>query len=197
MQTCKKIMNSLATVLLVLLLAGCSFPKEPTAFIFAPASKEQDPQNNAISRRFEKANSENPTAVESAIELSEKYAKLTEEMALLRNKSQELAKENNMLKEKLAVTEPRLKQTQKELDDANDLLIQMTIDLNNWKTNILGYRDEMRAAEKAQLDALLKILEILGGQINAEVFQEQTTAKVTASPENDSLQHSDQTQIAR
>jgi len=197
MQTCKKIMKPLLPVLLVVLLAGCSFPKEPTAFVFAPPSKEKDPQNNAISRRFEKTNSEKPTAVESAIELSEKYAKLTEEMALLRNKNRELAKENNMLKKKLAVAEPQLKQTQKELDDANDLLIQMTIDLNNWKTNILGYRDEMRTAEKAQLDALLKILEILGGEVNAEVAQGQTAAAVATSPENDSLQYSDQTQIAR
>ena len=44
----------------------------------------------------------------------------------------------------------------------------MRIELNNWKSNILGFRDEMRNADNAQLDALVKILEVLGGQAKAD-----------------------------
>jgi 5-enolpyruvylshikimate-3-phosphate synthase len=40
--------------------------------------------------------------------------------------------------------------------------------LNNWKMNILGYRDEMRDAETAQLEALLKILKALGGEVETD-----------------------------
>ncbi len=63
--------------------------------------------------------------------------------------------------------EGQLQQTQKELAEANDLLIEMRIELNNWKTDVLGFRDEMRDAETAQLQTLFRILQVLGGQVDA------------------------------
>ena len=49
----------------------------------------------------------------------------------------------------------------------------MRIELNNWKTDVLGFREEMRDAEIEQLRALLKILEILGGEVKPESDQNQ------------------------
>ena len=43
----------------------------------------------------------------------------------------------------------------------------MLTELNHWKSNILGFRGEMRDAASAQLEALLKVLEILGGEAEA------------------------------
>ena len=72
-------------------------------------------------------------------------------------------------------TYPRreLEQAKKELAEANDLLIEMRIELNNWKSNIIGFRDEMRDADKYQLEALLKILKVLGGEVNTDKSQGQ------------------------
>jgi hypothetical protein len=47
----------------------------------------------------------------------------------------------------------------------------MRIELNNWKTSILGFRDEMRQADIAQLETLLKILKILGGEVTVQSAQ--------------------------
>ena len=58
-----------------------------------------------------------------------------------------------------------MEQTRKELAETTELVIDMRIELNNWKTDILGFRDEIRTAEKTQLEALLKILTILGGEV--------------------------------
>jgi hypothetical protein len=44
----------------------------------------------------------------------------------------------------------------------------MLIELNNWKTDVIGFREEIRAADRAQLEALLKILKVLGGEPGAE-----------------------------
>ena len=41
----------------------------------------------------------------------------------------------------------------------------MRVELNNWKTNVLGFREEMRQADTEQLKALLKVLTILGGEV--------------------------------
>jgi predicted nucleic acid-binding Zn-ribbon protein len=86
-------------------------------------------------------------------------------MMVLRQENQELMAENRRFKDRIAVLEPQLKQAKKELNEANDLLIEMRIELNNWKADILGFRNEIRNADKAQLKALLRILEVLGGEV--------------------------------
>ena len=42
--------------------------------------------------------------------------------------------------------------------------LEMHVELNQWKADVLGFRDEMRKAEAAQLQALGKILRILGAE---------------------------------
>jgi chromosome segregation ATPase len=113
--------------------------------------------------------SQSPTAVESAIALSDKYAKLSEEAAAMRQDKQTLEAENKRLKDDLQNCRINSEQAQKELTQANELLLQTRLELNNWKNDILGFRGEMRDAQKAQLDALLKILKLMGGEVNQPV----------------------------
>ena len=165
--------NRTKTILLVIpltsifLISGCSSGQGPAAVIVRPGSTE-DGQSASVARRFQESATQSPTIVESAIELSEKYARRSEEAAVLRQQSQDLIAKNQQLKEQAISLDAQLQQTQKELTEANDILIAMRIELNNWKTDILGFRDEMRGAETAQLGALLKILKILGGEVKAE-----------------------------
>jgi chromosome segregation ATPase len=110
--------------------------------------------------------SQGPTAVESAVALSDKYAKLSEEAAALRQSKQTLEAENQKLETSLKNCLAQSEQTQKELAQANDLLIQTRLELNNWKNDVLGFRSEMREAQKTQLETLYKILKLMGGEIN-------------------------------
>ena len=144
--------------LLVLTAIGCSPQHRGNN---DPAGRQ--PNASAI-KRFQDPALQGRTAVESAIELSQKYAELSDQVAALREKNQALTAENAQFTGQISALESKLKQTQKELTEANDLLIEMLTELNNWKANILGFRNEMRDATKAQLEALLKVLEILGGQ---------------------------------
>ena len=168
MQVNKKIMLLSITSLLISLPSGCTVTKEPGKLTLQTSSVQHPQQNTkpptgSVVKRFQEPASQGPTTVESAIELSEKYAKLSKQVVLLQQKKQDLITENHHIKQQLTTCESQLQQTQKELAEANDLLIEMRIELNNWKTNILSFRDEMRDADTAQLQALLKILNILGG----------------------------------
>jgi len=133
----------------------------------------------ATAQRFQDTPLEGRTAVESAIELSEKYARLSDQNATMRQENQRLTGDNENLRQQVASLETRLKQTQKELGEANDLLIEMLTELNNWKSNILGFRGEMRQAAQAQLEALLKVLEILGDQAGAGAIERKHAATLT------------------
>jgi len=169
MKTNKKIMAFLIPLVLISLLLSCQLAEGPVKIIFPPdpAEKQQSSDGIGVAKRFRESAPQGPTAVESAIELSEKYAELSERAAVLRQKNRDLIAENHRLKTQLTSRQAELNQAQKELAEANDLLIEMRIELNNWKTDILGFRDEMRYAEKAQLETLLKILKILGGEVKA------------------------------
>jgi chromosome segregation ATPase len=167
MQSHTKTVLSLVSSILIFLLSGCSSGQKPAEAIGQPSPIERQ-QTDSLAKRFQEPAPKGPTAVESAIELSEKYAKLSEEATVLRHQNQDFAAKNQQFKNQVIAFEAQLRQTQKELTEANDLLMEMRIELNNWKTDVLGFRDEMRDAETAQLEALLRILKVLGGQVDAE-----------------------------
>ena len=178
------------TVLLLVLatqtllwLSGCSSQKQSEAGIH-PDDPLQKFWSENVAKRFQEPGSRGSTTVQSAIELSEKYASLSEEAVVLRQQNQDLTSKNQQLKEQTAALDAQVQQAQKELAEANGLLIEMRIELNNWKSNIMGFRDEMRAAETAQLEALLKILKVLGGQVPVETAKAGNTDSAVASLNN-------------
>jgi len=160
----------------VLIAAGAGCAPAPSAQRPLATGPARNPNTSAsTAKRFQDTPLEGRTAVESAIELSEKYARLSDQTIALREENQRLITENENLLQQIVTLEARLRQTQKELGEANDLLIEMLTELNNWKTNILGFRGEMRDAAKAQLEALLKVLEILGGEAEAGSLERRHT----------------------
>jgi chromosome segregation ATPase len=154
-------------LVLVFVLSSCQPVQRPSQVprqTNSLASLQSDP----IAKRFQESEPKNTTAVESAIELSDKYARLSEEASLLRQQNREAMAKNQQLENQVVNLQAQLDQAQKELTEANDMLIEMRVELNNWKMNILGYRDEMRDAETAQLEALFKILKALGGEVETD-----------------------------
>jgi len=195
MRVSRKFSFVLAVSLLVFLPLGCSTTQQqagvtaPQTLLSGisprPWAEANQPTDGSIAKRFQDAAPQNRTAVESAMELLEKHAELSRQAAELERKNQDYLAENNRLKEQITALETELAQAQKELTQANDLLVEMRIELNNWKTNILGFRDEMRQAEMAQLEALLKILKVLGGEVTADLSEGQDiedTAVTSVSP---------------
>ncbi len=188
MQTNKKTILLMILLVPVLLLSNCvsvqELPKvavisDSTARLSSTKSEKQ--QSDSVAKRFQESASQQSTVVESAMELSKEHAKLSEEAAVLRQEKKDLTARNLQLKGQVVTLEAQLQQTQRELSEANDLLITMRIELNNWKTDILGFRDEIRDAETAQLEALLKILKVLGGEVETKSAQAEDTSSTTVA----------------
>ncbi|MHC4843728.1 MAG: hypothetical protein ACYTEE_08010 [Planctomycetota bacterium] len=166
MERFRKIKLTFFYILILISISGCITVHEtPPTEITSATSLETD---NPISIRFQEPDSQGPTPVETAIEISEKYAKAVEEASQLREQNSQLSKQNSELNAKLDGAKAKLSQTEQELKEANDMLIDMRIELNNWKMDVLSFRDEMRKADKAELQALLEILKTLGGETNLE-----------------------------
>jgi len=145
---------------------GCGFlDRHMPVVVLEPSEPPVEPKDMA--KRFVEPVESTPTAVESAIELSGKYAELSRQVTELRYNNESLSAESKQLKQKNVSLESQLQQTEKELNEANELLMEMRVELNNWKTDVLGFRSEMRQADSEQLKALLKILELLGGEVKS------------------------------
>ncbi|MHC4436034.1 MAG: hypothetical protein ACYS3S_01645 [Planctomycetota bacterium] len=177
MQSEKNIISLLILLALVFMLSGCSTNQQP-ADLAADFDAGQWQQKDSIANRFQQQDPQGPTAVESAMKLSSEYSTLTQEAALLRQQNEDLIAKNRQLNEQAASLDAQLRQTQKELAEANGLLIEMRIELNNWKSDILGFREEMRNAETVQLETLLRILKVLGGQVTSESARAEVTGTV-------------------
>ena len=177
MQIEKKITSLVILLVLIFLLPGCSSSQKPADLAVEPVTVERQ-QNDSIAKRFQEPVSEGPTVVESAMKLSGEYARLTREAAVLRRQNEDFIAQNRQLNEQVVSLDAQLQQAQKELAEANSLLIEMRVELNNWKTDILGFRNEMRNAETAQLETLLRILKVLGGQVTSESARAENTASV-------------------
>lgn len=176
----KMVMMFVIASLLIPAFVGCSGPSGPLSLII-PADVQPQQHSSPTARRFEQSTPQGPTAVQSAIEMSEKYAALSQEMAVLTQTKTELDNENIRLKKQIDSTERQLRQTRKELTEANHLLVEMRVELNNWKNDVLGFRGEMRNAEKTQLEALLRILTLLSGEYEEQATQSAGTAPAGAS----------------
>ena len=164
MKTKKTVRLSIFVFLLILPVWGCGYlQKQPLAY--SDTSSDRYVEDVSMANRFSENSYEKTTPVDSAIELSGKYAALSNEAAELKQNNRSLAEQNSLLKQKADELNKQLLQTQKELTEANDLLINMRVELNNWKTNVIGFRDEIRQVDSEQLKALIKILELLGGEV--------------------------------
>jgi len=174
MQVEKNIISLVILLIPIFLLSGCSPTQQPAELAVNSAAVDEQ-QNDAIAKRFQSPGPEAQTVVESAMKLSGEYSRLNQEASLLRQQNEDLISKNRQLNEQVVSLDGQLRQTQKELTEANGLLIEMRVELNNWKADILGFRDEMRNAETAQLETLLRILKVLGGQVTTESAKEVTS----------------------
>lgn len=177
MRTKDKTISLVLLLVPIFLISGCSSTQKPSE-LTADSFPIQRQQDDSIAKRFQEPASESPTVVESAMKLSGQYARLTQEASELRRQNEELIAKNRRLNERVVSLEAQLQQAQKELTEANSLLIDMRVELNNWKADILGFRDEMRNAETAQLETLLRILKVLGGQVTTESVRAEDASTV-------------------
>lgn len=194
MQVNQKINFLLILAAVTLLLAGCEALQIPVETAPKPDSGEL--QSNTTPKRFRGAISEGLTAVDSTIKLAREHAELAEKMTVLQQEKQELVTENSRLKNKIAELEPKLRQAEKELSQANEQLMGLIVELNNWKVSVTGFQDEMREADKAQLEALLRILKVLGGEVETETSQQPGRDSTVSSSDTQSKPESKETNVS-
>ena len=108
---------------------------------------------------------ETNNAVDAAMEWARKYSEASAKRDQLLQENRRLRQKQLTHQQQVTKLKTELSSAEKELAQANTMLLEMKTELEKWKTNVLGFRNEMRQSQKAQLDALVRILTLIGGEV--------------------------------
>lgn len=179
-------MNKISICLLLPVLAGCYWTGERIIPINpAPGAQVQTQEavmtvtqdQASLEQRF--SDSERMDPVEMVTLWAQRYEELSRQNEQMRKDSIAMTEQNSRLQQDTTTMRLELDQTRKELEQCNSLLQDAHVELSKWKADVLGFREEMRQAQTAQLLALSKILRILG----AESIESQTQPPQSAAPQ--------------
>jgi len=156
-----------------LFLAGCGFPNERTIYrpmaepapnISDESSMVIDQTSEKMQKRFDPTMQDADNSGQSSVEWARRYEELSIGNNDLRRTNNELTLKNSQLKQQIETLKSELEETKEDMTEANEFLGQMHLELNKWKTDVLGFRQEIRQAQQAQMEALGKILRVLGAE---------------------------------
>ena len=150
-------------IFICLMLSACDIALQKPKDITLDELLLETPRQNTNADRFHNT-TDSPTAVDSTLKLSQDLETLTEKLASQEKLNKQLSDENHLIKQQKKLLEDELEQTKKELDQTNKLLMDLRVELDEWKASTLEFQKEIRNTDKAQLEALYKILQILDGK---------------------------------
>jgi len=158
------------TVLIItaFILSGCEIPEgvlpAPIETLTTPQQQEPaDPEPSGSVIMYAEGGN-NTVGIDQSRQWAQKNEELTRQLAQLKEKNTELYDDNKRLRDRHKMMTEDLERTEKELTEANELLIEMRKELDGWKTNVLGFREEINHVHKEQLQALIKIMKLLGAE---------------------------------
>jgi chromosome segregation ATPase len=161
-------MRNVLLIVLILILStlfGCDIMEKPIEITLPQRSRPASVSPQSTGNRFTEPESTATGAIENALMWSKKYDEVSVRAEKLTEKNTRFIEENTNLKHQLSLIEVELAQTKKELDEANTFLQEMHLELTRWKSDVIGFRDEIRKSQSAQIKALTHILKILGAEM--------------------------------
>jgi len=175
-----KTMSILTALAMMLAIAGCdsALKSQQSAQVKASTSEDADASYLVDTTVRGDEYTEGPSAVQSALVWSDKYAQAAEKLVRLQQANQALEGKNRQLLAQIAKSQIDAETFRKELNEANTMLIELRGELTKWKSNVLGFRQEIQTAPQAQWEALQKGLRLLGGEV-----PEPTTRPAAAKPD--------------
>lgn len=163
----RKTMSILTALAMMLAAGGCAngFKSRQSDTEIGASTPEGGDATYLLDATVRGETNEGPSAVQSALVWSEKYAQAAEKLVRLQQVNQALEENNRKLLARIAKLQIDDQTSKKELNEANAMLIELREELTKWKANVLGFRQEIQTAQQAQLEALQKVLKLLGGEV--------------------------------
>ncbi len=102
------------------------------------------------------------SAVDRALLYADKYMQESERCEKLRGEIRTLEDQRQADRKTIDTLRAELAAAQQELDQANAMIREINTELKQWKQDVLGFRNDMLAAQEAQLRGINMILKVVG-----------------------------------
>jgi chromosome segregation ATPase len=153
-------------------IAGCQLFNEK---VIPPSNELTQPEpvmtvqqsSSSMERRFSDTTETKVDAVQIITTWSQRYDDLARQTEQLRESNTKLTLDNASLQQEVAKLKIDLQQCRSDFEQSNAVLVQAHQELSKWKADVLGFRDEIRQAQAAQLSATTKILKVLGAETSS------------------------------
>lgn len=176
----------IVTLLTGTMLAGCDYSFQsykPLEF----AANEQTAKGNAqyLDDTVDDKHGDRDanTAVDIAARLSQKYGESVDKLNDLQAKHQSLIEKDKSSQNQIAKLQLDLGSAEKELTEANTMLLEMQEELVKWKKDVLSFRDEMRQSQKATLQGVTRLYVLISGGVGMETPTTQPAQAVANTKE--------------
>ena len=120
------------------------------------------------------------TAVDIAAKLSEKYGDAVDKLNNLQTKHMALLEKDKGSQIQVSKLQTDITRAEKELKEANTMLLEMREELSKWKKDVLSFRSEMRMSQKAMLEGLTRLHVLISGGVAMETAPVQSTSPLAA-----------------
>ena len=176
---------TIAGLFAIFMLGGCDWNASNSAGPEAANDTNTDGGQTYLDKTAmrNETGKETNNAVDAAMEWARKYAEASAKRDQLLQENRQLRQKQQTHQQQVTKLKNELNNAEKELAQANSMLLEMKTELEKWKTNILGFRNEMRQSQKAQLDALVRILTLIGGEVVEKPSATKPATKTTDGKE--------------
>lgn len=175
----RRIIEKVGVVLLTgAVLLGCDARFQPDrpqdVTLGPPAEARKDHRESVIRGGGDSAVNE---AVKALKEWRENLAKLEE----LQEKYRKQTETSGELRNQVGKLKIELARAERELTEANMMLMALQKELKEWKINVLGFRDEMRRSQKVLLEAVTRLYDLISGRVGMDDKAPQAPPAPTAA----------------
>ena len=152
-------------ILYISILTGCTYyvqdPVEPSDFSRTPAAGSG---MNSKELMYTDRIQDSPQLSGVSLKTKKEQQHLLEQLDALQKENLKLKEENATLKANVTTLRADNDRMKKQLAEADEFMRTMDKDIAKWKAQIEADRKENRRIQKAQLEALTRILRSLGAQ---------------------------------
>jgi hypothetical protein len=175
----KQTIKTIAVILFAgAMITGCDYnfkPYMPPALTSTPKVEEGDA--NYLEDLVDNTNADrnDNTAVDIAAKLSEKYGEAVDKLSKMQTKQMALIEKDKGSQIQISKLQTDITRAEKELKEANTMLLEMREELTKWKKDVLSFRSEMRMSQKATLEGLTRLHVLISGGVAMDPAPVQST----------------------
>jgi hypothetical protein len=180
----KQTIKTIAVILFAgAMITGCDYKFQP----YAPPAIASTPKVEAGNANYledlvdnRHSDRNDNTAVDIAAKLSEKYGQAVDKLNNLQNKHMVLLEKDKGSQIQISKLQTDITRAEKELKEANTMLLEMREELTKWKKDVLSFRSEMRMSQKATLEGLTRLHVLISGGVAMDPAPVRSTVPIAA-----------------